>query len=311
MDLRVRLGPLTLNAPVLAAAGTVGYGTEFAGVLPLERLGAIVLKTVTRTPRDGNPPPRLAETPSGMLNAVGLQNVGLDALISEKLPALAGLNTPVIASILADTPEELAEMSGRLDGAARADAIEVNLSCPNVRHAGQGNGRHVRLVAHDPDAVAAMMGAARKAARKPLIAKLSPDVTDLTPIAQAAERAGADALCLGNTYVGMSIDPSTWRSRLGTMTGGLSGPAIRPLTVYRLWYTAQTVRIPVIGLGGVVRAEDALELLLAGAAAVGVGTATFADPRAALRVVDGIERYCRRRRIESLQALRGVVGATQ
>lgn len=304
MDLRVRLGSLTLDNPILAAAGTVGYGVEFARALPLERLGGLVLKTVTRLPREGSPPPRLVETPSGMLNAVGLQNVGLEALVRDKLPALEPYRVPVIVSVLAETPEELTDMVGRLDAAARADAVEVNLSCPNIRHAGAGHGRHVRLVAHDPEAVSSMVAAARRATRKPLIAKLTPDVTDLVPVAQAAERAGADALCVSNTYVGMSIDPATRRSRLGAVTGGLSGPAIRPLTVYRLWYTAQTVRIPVIGLGGVVRAEDALELLLAGASAVAVGTATFADPRAALRVAGGIERYCRRHHFKSLQALR-------
>ncbi len=320
-DLRISLGPLTLQNPVLVAAGTFGYGMEFARGVRLAGLGGIITKTVTRAPRDGNPPPRLVETPSGMLNAVGLQNVGLDAYLKEKLPLLKGCGAPVIASILGETPEELGEMARRLDQADGVAAIEINLSCPNIAHreqgaggAGQGKGPLSpapcpvpRMVSQDPEATFAMVQAARAATAKPLIAKLSPDVTDLAPVAQAAERAGATALSLVNTFVGMAIDPATRRSRLGAMTGGLSGPAIRPLAVYRVWYTAQTVRIPVIGLGGIVRAEDALEFLLAGASAVALGTANFANPRAALSVVRGLERYLSRHQVASVHDLRGAV----
>ncbi len=303
--LRVALGPLTLPNPVLVAAGTFGYGLEFARAVPLKRLGGVIIKTLTRRPREGNPPPRLVETPSGMLNAVGLQNIGLESFLAEQLPLLRAIGVPIIVSILGETPEELADMARRLEGADGVAAIELNLSCPNITH--RSAGLHPGMVAQDPEATAAMVGAARGATRKPLIAKLSPDVTDLAPIAQAAERSGADVLSLVNTFVGMSLDPATRRSRLGMLTGGLSGPAIRPLAVYRVWYTAQSVHIPVIGLGGIVRAEDALEFFLAGASAVAVGTATFADPRAALRVLHGLERYLTRHRIGSLGELRGAI----
>ena len=320
-DLQVTLGPLTLKNPVLAAAGTFGYGIEFARSVRLERLGAIVTKTLTRQPREGHPPPRLAETPSGMLNAVGLQNIGLAAFLREKLPPLRRHRVPVIVSVLSESPDELAAMVQALDAAEGVAAVELNLSCPNLqtRSRFEVQGSRERglepstlnlqpvMVAQDPDATSAMVEAARSRTAKPVIAKLSPDVTDLAPIAQAAERAGASALTVGNTFVGMSIDPATRRSRLGAMTGGLSGPAIRPLAVYRVWYTARSVRIPVIGVGGIVRAEDALEFLLAGASAVAVGTAHFADPRAGLRVLEGLERYLRRHRVGSLNELRGAV----
>jgi len=304
LDLRVTLGSLTLNNPVLVAAGTFGYGIEFARAVRLSRLGAIVTKTLTRLARDGHPPPRLVETPSGMLNAVGLANIGLEAFLDEKLPALRRYRVPVIASVLSESPEELAAMVRRLEAAEGVAAIELNLSCPNLQHRGS---LQPPMVSQDPEATFAMVQAARHATQKPVIAKLSPDVTDLAPIAQAAERAGADALAVGNTFIGMSLDPATRRSRLGAMTGGLSGPAIRPLAVYRVWYTARSVRVPVIGLGGIVRADDALEFFLAGASAVAIGTANFADPRAGLRILAGLERYLRRHRVESLDELRGAV----
>lgn len=305
-DIRVTLGSLTLSNPVLVASGTFGYGVEFARAVKLDRFGALVTKTLTRQPRQGYPPPRLVETPSGMLNAVGLQNIGLDAFLREKLPALRPFRVPVIVSLLADSADELGGMVRRLDQADGVAAIELNLSCPNVQH-GPGIGRHVRLVAHDASATARMVEAACGQTQKPVIAKLSPDVTDLVPIAQAAERAGASALTIGNTFVGMSLDPATRRSRLGAVTGGVSGPAIRPLAVYRVWYTAQSVTVPIIGLGGIVRAEDALEFFLAGASAVAIGTAHFADPRAGLRVLKGVERYLATHRLASLRELRGAI----
>ena len=314
-DLSVRLGALTLRNPVLAAAGTFGYGIEFAGAVPLNRLGGLVTKTLTRHPREGNPPPRLVETPSGLLNAVGLQNVGLDAFLRDTLPQLRSHDVPVIVSLLGRSPEELGEMVELVDRAEGAAAIELNLSCPNIKRSeGSGlpaeateaqAGPRPKMVAQDPEATEDMVAAARAKTRKPLLAKLSPEVTDLAPIAQAAERAGADVLSLVNTFVGMSLDPETRRSRLGVPTGGLSGSAIRPLAVYRVWYTAQTVRLPIIGLGGIVRAEDAVEFIAAGATAVAVGTANFADPRAALRVVQGLERYLERHRIRALEDIRG------
>ncbi len=324
VDLRVPLGPLMLNNPVMVAAGTFGYGVEFSRAVRLERIGALITKTLTSRPREGNPPPRLVETPAGMLNAVGLQNVGLEAFLTGILPKLRAYRLPRIVSVLGESPEELAEMVRRLDRADGVDGIELNLSCPNLqrrsRFEAQGSREGHRepgtlnlqpmMVAQDPEATEAMVRAAREQTGKPLIAKLSPDVTDLTPVAQAAERAGATALALANTFVGMSLDPATRRSRLGTMTGGVSGPAIRPLAVYRVWYTAPTVRLPIIGLGGIVRAEDALEFLLAGATAVAVGTAHFADPRAAARIARGLERYCARHRIRSLDEIRGAINRT-
>jgi dihydroorotate dehydrogenase (NAD+) catalytic subunit len=273
--------------------------------VPLKRLGALITKTLTRLPREGHPPPRLVETPAGMLNAVGLQNVGLEAFLRDTLPVLRPLDVPVIVSILADSAEELAAMLPALNRAEGVAAIELNLSCPNLHRGLADRRRYVCLVAQDAEAVSTLVQAARRHTTKPLIAKLSPDVTDLAPIAQAAERAGADILSLVNTFVGMSLDPETRRSRLGAATGGLSGQAIRPLAVYRVWYTVETVRVPVIGLGGIARAEDAVEFLLAGASAVAVGTANFADPRTAVRVLGGLERYLVRHRLSSVRELTG------
>ena len=301
-DLRVLLGRLSLRAPVLAAAGTVGYGLEFGQVRGLERLGALITKTLTREPRDGARPPRLAETPSGMLNAVGLQNIGLEAFLEEKLPALRALNVPMIVSLLGESPDELGQLCQRLETASAVAAVEVNLSCPNVRHAGEDPWA---MVAHDPAATEAFVRAARRATTKPLLVKLSPDVTDIAPIARAAEQAGADALTIANTYRAMRLDPSTRHSQLGALTGGLSGPAIRPLTLLRVYRAAQAVRCPIIGLGGIVRLEDALEYFLAGASAVAVGTAHFADPAASVRLADALARYLARRRLETVRALVG------
>jgi len=304
-DLRVTIQSLTLKNPVLVAAGTFGYGLEFVRAVRLERLGALITKTLTRQPREGNPPPRLVETPSGILNAVGLQNIGIDRFLAEKLPALRHHDVPVIVSILGESPDDVTAMAQQLEGADGVAAIELNLSCPNVRR-GHGNGSEL-MVAQDPHETAAIVQAARQQTTKPLIAKLSPDVTDLAPIAQAAERAGADALALVNTFRGMSLDPATRRSRLGVLTGGLSGPAIRPLAVYRVWYTAKTVRIPIIGVGGILRAEDAVEFFLAGASAVAVGTGNFANPATPLRVARGLARYLTKHRVASVQELRGTV----
>ena len=317
-DLQVPLGSLTLRAPVLVAAGTFGYGLEFARHVRLEALGALITKTLTRQPRAGNPAPRLVETPSGMLNSVGLSNVGLEAFLQEKLPALRAYSVPLIVSVLGESSSDVEEMVRRLDQADGVSALEMDLSCPNIKRSSEfrvlssefripHSEFRIPMVAHDAEATAELVQAARRATRKPLIAKLSPDVTDLVPIAQAAERAGADALSIGNTFVGMSLDAETRSSRLGAVTGGLSGPAIRPLAVYRVWYTARSVRVPVVGVGGIVRAEDAVEFFLAGASAVAVGTANFADPRAPLRVLQGLERYLKRHRLASIGALRGAL----
>ena len=304
----MRIGTLQLANPVLVAAGTFGYGVEFQQAVRLKALGGIVTKTITRQPRAGHPPPRLAETSSGMLNAVGLQNVGLDAFLSEKLPAVASLHVPVIVSVLGESLGEIQELCSRLGEQAAVAAIELNLSCPNLpeRHA-PGNRSRFDMIAQDPGATAEAVTRAKQSTAKPIIAKLSPDVTDIREIAQAAERAGADAIAVGNTFTGMSLDPRTRRSRLGSLTGGLSGPAIRPLAVYRVWMVSQAVRCPVIGIGGIVRGEDAVEFFLAGASAVAVGTAHFADPAAALAVLKGLRRYLACHRMASMQELIGTL----
>lgn len=314
MDLRLRIGSLTLPNPVLVAAGTFGYGLEFARATRLDALGGLITKTLTREPRAGNPPPRLVETPSGMLNAIGLQNIGLEAFLQQTLPLLRAHRVPLIVSILGDSPDEAAAMARRLDRADGVAAIELNLSCPNLQRIEHPQSEiHdpksalPQMVAQDPSATAAVVQAACHETRKPVIAKLSPDVTDLVPIAQAAAQAGAGALSIGNTFAGMSLDPRTRASRLGAMTGGLSGPAIRPLAVYRVWYTAPSVAVPIIGIGGIARAEDALEFFLAGASAVAIGTANFADPRAPLKVLRGLTRYLSAHGMDSLETLRGAV----
>ena len=327
VDLRVRLGRLELANPVIAAAGTFGYGVEFARAVRLDRLGALVIKTITMKPREGNPPPRVVETPAGMLNSVGLQNVGLEAFLREKLPTLSSIPVPIIVSMLGDTPEEVGEMCRRLDQEKVVVAIELNLSCPNVHRstpmvpppaasarggsapeaqatwAAAGGG----MVAQDVDATIAMVQVARAKTTKPLIAKLSPDVTDPRPIAQAAQRAGADALTVSNTFTGMSLDPRTRRSRLGSLTGGVSGPAIRPLALYRVWLAHQAAACPIIGLGGMLTAGDAVEFLLAGATAVAVGTANFRDPSSGPKIVAGLRRYLERHGLASVQQLVGAL----
>ena len=311
-DLTTRLGPLTLRNPVLAAAGTFGYGEEFAEHVPLERLGAVVTKTLTLAPRDGNAPPRLVETPAGMLNAVGLSNMGIERFLVERWPRLRTRNVPVVISILGDTREEFLELARRVEAAGGAAALELNLSCPNVGSSTARSGPTLsgvegvgvvghELVAQDPAATEAIVAAVRKAVKLPLIAKLAPDVSDIRPIAQAAERGGADILTVANTFLGLAIDAQTRRSRLGRPMGGLSGPAIKPLALYRVWRAAQAVRIPIIGLGGIRTGEDAAEFLLAGARAVAVGTAHFADPRASLRVVEELARLARRQGLARIE----------
>jgi len=316
VDLAVSLGALRLANPVLVAAGTFGYGVEFRRHVQLDQLGGIVTKTLTLKARQGNPPPRLVETPAGMLNSVGLQNVGLDAFLSEKLPQLATLSVPVIVSVLGESLDEVEAICARLDAEPGVSAIELNLSCPNLKNGSREKSLEPTvlslqplMVSQDPDATFAFVQAARQHTTKPLIAKLSPDVTDPRPIAQAAERAGADALALVNTFTGMSIDPSARRSRLGSLTGGLSGPAIRPLALYRVWSVRQTVGLPLIGMGGIVHPEDALEFFIAGATAVSVGTANFTHPAAALRILNGLRRYLERHRIQSIRNLVGTLRA--
>jgi dihydroorotate dehydrogenase (NAD+) catalytic subunit len=296
--LEVRLGPLVLPNPVLTASGTFGYGDEEPELTRVRRLGGIVTKTITLEPRAGNPPPRIRETPSGMLNSIGLQNVGVERFRREKLPRLAALGVPVIVSVGGRRAEEFEETVRRIDDAEGIAAYELNVSCPNVKEGGLE-------FCQVPAAAAAVVAGVRKLTRRPIWAKLSPNVTSIAATAQAVEAAGADGISAINTFVGLSVDVRTRRSRLGGGTGGLSGPAIRPLAVARVRQVVRAVRIPVIGIGGIATAEDALEFLIVGASAVQVGTAGFLDPQAAVRVVEGLARFLAEEGLSSVNDLIG------
>ena len=294
----MQIGALRLRNPILAASGTFGYGLEFADLVNLNRLGGFVTKGLSREPIEGAPPPRLYPTRSGMLNAVGLQNVGVRSFVAEKLPALGKLDTAVIANVFGYTLEDYAEVIRVLESAEGLAGYELNISCPNVKRGG-------RQFGSDPSLVAEVVGAARRAAvSRPLWVKLSPLVTDIGLIAHAAEEAGADALTVANTYPAMALDFRTGMSRLGSSTGGLSGPAIKPITLRLVWETKKAVRSPIIGLGGVETAEDVLEYLSVGASAVQVGTASFADPRASERLVDALPNALFEAKIFSVNMLR-------
>jgi dihydroorotate dehydrogenase (NAD+) catalytic subunit len=274
VDLSVQIGALRLRNPILAASGTFGYGVEFAHLVNLNRLGGFVVKGLSREPIEGAPPPRLCETPSGMLNAVGLQNIGVRAFVTEKLPALREYDTAVLANVFGYCLEDYVEVIRILEDAEGLAAYELNISCPNIKKGGIQFG-------NDPTQVAEVVGTARRAsARRALWVKLSPLVADIGLIARAAQEAGADALTVANTYPAMAIDLRSLTSRLGNLTGGLSGPAIKPITLRLVWEAKNAVKIPIIGLGGIETAEDVLEYLSVGASAVQVGTASFADPRA-------------------------------
>ncbi|MDW7771353.1 MAG: dihydroorotate dehydrogenase [Desulfobulbaceae bacterium] len=295
-ELRVNIGPLTLNNPVLTASGTFGYGREFADLVNLNRLGGIIVKGISYEPRHGNPPPRIIETACGMLNAIGLENVGVEGFLREKLPYLKNLQTPVIVNILGDTVEEYARLAGRLDDARDIAALEVNISCPNVKKGGVAFGT-------DPLMAADVTRAVRQATSLPVIIKLSPNVTDVTVIARAVEEAGADAVSLINTLLGMAIDVRSRRPRLANVVGGLSGPAIKPVALRMVWQVARAVSIPVIGIGGITTTEDALEFIIAGATAVQVGTANFFQPTAAEAIITGMTQFVRDNNLQSIREL--------
>lgn len=300
-DLKVRLGQLELRNPVLTASGTFGYGEEVADLVDLSKLGAVVCKTVTRAPRAGNPPPRTSETPAGMLNAIGLQNVGLEAFKRDKLPFLRECDTRLVVNIAGESAGDFASLCADLSAQAGVDALELNISCPNVAHGLD--------FATDPAQAEAVVAACRRETHLPLWVKLSPNVSDIALIARAVQNGGADALTVANTFVGMVIDTCTRRPRLSNGTGGLSGPAIRPLALRAVWKCAGAVGIPIIGVGGIVTANDALEFLIAGATAVQIGTATFVRPRAAIEVVQGIESYLREHNFASVHELVGSLKA--
>jgi dihydroorotate dehydrogenase (NAD+) catalytic subunit len=284
VNLSVDIGGIILKNPVMTASGTFGFGTEFASIVDLNRLGGIIVKGLSLKPAAGNPPPRIVETPCGMLNAIGLENIGVEIFIREKLPLLASVSTPVFANIYGKTVEEYAEIAACLNDIAKVAGVEVNISCPNVTAGGVAFGV-------DPEMAASVVRAVKEKTSKPVIVKLSPNVTDVAVIARSAEDAGADAVSLINTITGMVIDIEKRVPVLANITGGLSGPAIRPVAVRMVWQVARAVRIPVIGIGGIMCARDALEFIIAGATAVQVGTANFVNPRATTEIIDGIGQY--------------------
>ncbi len=305
VNLAVDLGGLRLKNPVTVGSGTFGYGQEYDRYFDVSQLGAVTTKSLSLKPRAGNNPPRLVETPAGMLNAIGLQNVGIDAYLRDKVPWLRERGCTIIGNIYGYSPEEYAELAQRLEAEGAADAIEANLSCPNVHDARTARG--ATLVAQSPEQVAAYTRAIRDVCRLPLIIKLAPNVLDIAEPALAAQEAGADALCLINTLLGMGIDPETRRPILSNIVGGLSGPAIRPIAVKLVWDAARAVRIPIIGLGGITNAADAMQFILAGARAVSVGCYSFRQPDAARQVVDGLADYCRRHGASDINALVGAM----
>ena len=296
----VEIGSLKLRNPVMTASGTFGYGEEFKEYVDLEKIGGFVTKGLSLKPRAGNPTPRIVETPGGMLNAIGLQNVGIDAFIQKKVPFLRTLNTPAIANFFGYTPDEYAELASRLDAIPEVAALEVNISCPNVKQGGIVFGT-------DPGCAASVVAACRAATKKTLIVKLSPNVTDIVEMAQACEGAGADALSVINTLTGMAIDLERRRPVLANVTGGLSGPAIKPIALRMVWQVARAVKVPVIGIGGIMSANDALEFILAGATAVQVGTASFVNPSAAQEIAEDMEQWLAARGIADIKSLIGAL----
>lgn len=301
LNLAVDLGRgLRLKNPVLTASGTFGYGTEYAPFIDLERLGGFIVKGTTLHARQGNDSPRMVEAPSGMINAVGLQNKGVDYFAEHIYPTIAHLDTRIIVNVSGASPDDYAATAERLAGLDRISAVEVNISCPNVRAGGMAFGTTERGAAE-------VTAAVRKVWPRHLMVKLSPNVTDIAAIAAAAEGAGADSVSLINTLLAMNIDVERRRPSLSTVTGGLSGPAVRPVAVRMVWQVARRVGIPVVGLGGIMNSDDALQFIMAGATAVQIGTANFVDPQATVRVIDGMADYMRRHGVADIASLRGII----
>lgn len=300
VDMTVRVGPLELKSPVTVASGTFGFGEEYADYVDLASLGAIATKAVTLHPRPGNPGPRVWETAAGMLNSVGLQNPGLEVVVRDKLPPLAQIGVPIIVNIAGEHLSEYVELARRLSAVHGVAALEVNVSCPNVARGGLEFGR-------DPATLRSLVEAVRSATDLPLVVKLSPNVTDIVAVAEAALDGGADVLSLINTLVGLAVDPRSRRPRLGNITGGLSGPAIKPVAVANVWKVWQALKCPIIGMGGIMTGEDAAEFMLAGAAAIAVGTANFVDPGAATRVAAELEKFCAEEGIAAVCQLTGAL----
>ena len=296
IDLSVEITGVKLKSPVITASGTFGYGDELPDLVQLSKIGAVTTKTITLGPRTGNPSPRICETSSGMLNTIGLQNIGLERFLDEKLESLLALSIPVIVSIAGSTAEEYVSIVKRLNTVKGISAIELNLSCPNLKK---------KIICQDEELFAGIIKKTSKIKRHPLIAKLSPQVEDVPAIARLAEKSGADAVSLVNTFPGMSIDVHTFKPRLSTVTGGLSGPCIKPLALRCVWEAANSVKIPVIGGGGIASGQDAAEFIIAGASAVSVGTASLVDPDSPARVSDGLREYLKEKKIASLKDIKG------
>lgn len=301
VQLNTKIGSLELKNPVMTASGTFGYGTEYADFMDISRLGAIIVKGTTLAPRQGNPYPRMAETPSGMLNAVGLQNKGVDYFVDHIYPEVQKIGTAIIVNVSGSCIDDYVQCASIINTLDDIPAIELNISCPNVKQGGMAFGVN-------PESAAQVVSAVRKAYDKTLIVKLSPNVTDITEIARAVEGAGADSVSLINTMLGMAIDAEKRRPILYTITGGMSGPAVKPVALRMVWQTAKAIKIPVIGLGGICSATDAIEFLLAGASAIQIGTANFIDPSISEKVVDGIADYLQRHGFNSVQE---IIGALQ
>ena len=299
-DLRIKIGPLEFRNPVILASGTCGYGSELEDFIDLSEIGGIIVKGTTLEPREGNPYPRMAETASGMLNAVGLQNKGIDHFEKNIYPHLAEYKTHVIVNINGNTIEDYVELSRRINSFSAIPAIELNISCPNVKQGGMVFGTN-------PASARKVISAVRRVYDKTLIVKLSPNVTDITEFARISQEEGAEAVSLVNTFLGMAVDISNMRPKLSTITGGLSGPAIKPVALRMVWQAARAVTIPVIGLGGIMNAEDALEFIMAGATAVQVGTASFINPRAGTEIVAGIEKFLIEKEIDSVSTITGII----
>jgi len=298
VDLSIDLAGLHLNNPIIAASGTFGYGEEFERFTELRRIGGICVKGTSAQPIDGNLPPRLFPTASGMLNSIGLENVGVDAFIRDKMPFLRNAGCAVFVNVFGFNEDEYAEVVDKLNACEGIAAYELNISCPNTKHGGMVFGQSPQLTQE-------LTKMLKARSRRPVIVKLSPNVTDITELARSAEDGGADALTVANTFLGMAIDTDTFRPRIQTITGGLSGPAIRPITLRMVYQCSRAVKIPIIGLGGITKTEDAVEYLLAGAAAVQVGTANFSNPKAPLDILRGLDKFLQSKRLKSVSDLVG------
>lgn len=298
VNLSVEIAGIKMKNPIMAASGTFGYGEEYRDYIPINRLGALITKGISLKPQAGNPPPRLVETIGGMLNAIGLQNIGVNALIEEKVSRLKKFGTPVIINIFGTTLKEYAEVARRLEEIRGIAGLEVNISCPNLKRGGISFGT-------DPREVFKVVSKVRKSSSRPILVKLSPNVTDIKVIARSAEEAGADAISLINTLTGMAVDVETRAPKLGNITGGLSGPAIKPIALRMVWEVYNKVNIPIIGMGGIINAQDALEFIIVGASAVQIGTAHFLNPSVDLEVIAGLEKYLKDHCISSIRNLVG------